>query len=84
MALLKGEELPEIPQTYLCEVCPREKPPEGMAMDKIIRQFEWENQTICAVPQGLVCMGPATTSICGAECPSMQSHAVVATDLPSM
>jgi F420-non-reducing hydrogenase small subunit len=73
MALLQGEELPEIPQTNLCEVCPREKPPEGMAMDKIIRQFELgePDPDMCLVPQGLVCMGPATTSICGAECPSI-------------
>jgi F420-non-reducing hydrogenase small subunit len=73
MALLKGEDLPEIPKTNLCEVCPREKPPEGMAMDKIIRQFELgePEEELCLVPQGLVCMGPATTSLCGAECPSI-------------
>ena len=73
MALLKGEELPELPQTNLCEVCPREKPPEGMAMDRIIRQFELgePEPEMCLVPQGLVCMGPATISICGAECPSI-------------
>ncbi len=73
MALLKGEELPEIPQTNLCEVCPREKPPEGMAMDRIIRQFELgePEPDTCLVPQGLICMGPATTSLCGAECPEI-------------
>jgi len=73
MALLKGEELPAIPTTNLCEVCPREKPPEGMAMDKIIRQFELgkPEEEMCLVPQGLVCMGPATMSLCGAECPSI-------------
>ncbi len=73
MALLKGEELPELPKTNLCEVCPREKPPEGMAMDKIIRQFELgaPEEDLCLVPQGLVCMGPATTSLCGAECPTV-------------
>lgn len=73
MALLKGEELPALPQTNLCEVCPREKPPEGMAMDKIIRQFELgaAEEELCLVPQGIVCMGPATTSMCGAECPTI-------------
>lgn len=73
MALLKGEELPAIPSTNLCEVCPREKPPEGMAMDKIVRQFELgkPEEEMCLVPQGLVCMGPATMSLCGAECPSI-------------
>ena len=73
MALLKGEELPELPQTNLCEVCPREKPPEGLAMGEIKRQFEVgkPEEDVCLVTQGLVCMGPATTSLCGAECPSI-------------
>jgi len=72
LTLLKGEEL-KLPTTNLCEVCPREKPPEGMAMDKIIRQFELgkPEEELCLVPQGLVCMGPATVSLCGAECPSI-------------
>jgi F420-non-reducing hydrogenase small subunit len=72
LALLKGEPI-EIPTTNLCEVCPREKPPEGMAMDKIIRQFELgePEPEMCLVPQGLVCMGPSTISICGAECPTI-------------
>lgn len=72
LALLKGEEI-SIPTTNLCEVCPREKPPEGMAMDKIVRQFQLgrPEEDLCLVPQGLVCMGPATISICGAECPSI-------------
>jgi F420-non-reducing hydrogenase small subunit len=72
LALLKGEPI-EIPKTNLCEVCPREKPPEGMAMDKIVRQFELgePEPELCLVPQGLVCMGPATISICGAECPTI-------------
>ncbi|KAF5089298.1 F420-nonreducing hydrogenase [Methanobacterium aggregans] len=72
LALLKGEEI-SVPTTNLCEVCPREKPPEGMAMDKIIRQFQLgkPEEELCLVPQGLVCMGPATMSLCGAECPSI-------------
>lgn len=72
MELLTGKEV-TLPQTNLCEVCPREKPPEGMAMDKIVRQFELgkPEPDMCLVPQGLICMGPATTSICGAECPSI-------------
>lgn len=70
--LLTGKEV-TLPKTNLCEVCPREKPPEGMAMDKIIRQFELgvPEPDLCLVPQGLICMGPATTSICGAECPTI-------------
>lgn len=72
LALLKDEEV-ELPQTNLCEVCPREKPPEGLAMDFIKRQFEVgkPEDDLCLIPQGLICMGPATVSICGAECPSI-------------
>lgn len=72
LALLKGEPL-ELPSTNLCEVCPREKPPEGLAMDFIKRQFEIgkPEPELCLIPQGLVCMGPATISLCGAECPSI-------------
>ncbi len=70
--LLTGKEI-TLPKTNLCEVCPREKPPEGMAMDKIVRQFELgvPEPDMCLVPQGLICMGPATTSLCGAECPTI-------------
>ncbi len=72
LALLKGESV-ELPKTNLCEECPREKPPEGLAMDFIIRQFEGEepDPDLCLIAQGLVCMGPATISVCGAECPSI-------------
>jgi len=72
VALLTGEPI-ELPNTNLCEVCPREKPPEGMAMDKIVRQFELgePEPDLCLVPQGLICMGPSTISICGAECPTI-------------
>ncbi|GAB6055196.1 F420-nonreducing hydrogenase [Methanobacterium alkalithermotolerans] len=72
LALLKGEPV-ELPSTNLCEVCPREKPPEGLAMDFIKRQFEIgkPEEEMCLIPQGLICMGPATISICGAECPSI-------------
>lgn len=72
LALLKGEPV-ELPSTNLCEVCPREKPPEGLAMDFIKRQFEIgkPEEELCLIPQGLICMGPATISICGAECPTI-------------
>lgn len=72
LALLKGEPV-ELPSTNLCEVCPREKPPEGLAMDFIKRQFEIgkPEEELCLIPQGLVCMGPATISLCGAECPAI-------------
>jgi F420-non-reducing hydrogenase small subunit len=72
LGLLKGEAV-ELPSTNLCEVCPREKPPEGLAMDFIKRQFEIgkPEEELCLISQGLICMGPATLSLCGAECPSI-------------
>jgi F420-non-reducing hydrogenase small subunit len=72
IALLKGEPV-ELPTTNLCDVCPREKPPEGLAMDFIKRQFEVgrPEDDLCLIAQGLICMGPATISLCGAECPSV-------------
>ncbi|HIH61634.1 MAG TPA: F420-nonreducing hydrogenase [Methanobacteriales archaeon] len=75
IALLKGEEV-ELPNTNLCEVCPREKPPEGLAMDFIKRQFEVgkPEEDLCLIAQGIVCMGPATVSVCGAQCPSNGVH----------
>lgn len=72
LALLNGEEI-VLPSTNLCEVCPREKPPAGLAMDFIKRQFEIgaPEKDLCLISQGLICMGPATVSLCGAECPSI-------------
>jgi len=71
VALLKGEPV-ELPNTNLCDVCTREKPPEGLSMDVIKRQFEVgrPEDDLCLISQGLICMGPATISICGAECPA--------------
>ena len=72
LTLLRGETI-ELPSTNLCEVCPREKPPAGLAMDFIKRQFEVgaPEKDLCLISQGLICMGPATVSLCGAECPSI-------------
>ena len=72
LTLLNGGTI-ELPTTNLCEVCPREKPPAGLAMDFIKRQFEVgkPEDDLCLIAQGLVCMGPATVSLCGAECPSI-------------
>jgi F420-non-reducing hydrogenase small subunit len=72
LTLLRGETI-ELPATNLCEVCPREKPPAGLAMDFIKRQFEVgaPEKDLCLISQGLICMGPATVSLCGAECPSI-------------
>jgi len=67
LTLLRGETI-ELPTTNLCEVCPREKPPAGLAMDFIKRQFEVgkPEDDLCLIAQGLLCMGPATVSLCGA------------------
>ena len=72
LTLLNGGTI-ELPTTNLCEVCPREKPPAGLAMDFIKRQFEVgkPEDDLCLIAQGLVCMGPATVSLCGAQCPSI-------------
>ena len=60
LTLLRGETI-ELPATNLCEVCPREKPPAGLAMDFIKRQFE------VGAPEKDLCL----ISQCGAECPSI-------------
>ena len=72
LSYLNGDGI-ELPTTNLCEVCPREKPPAGLAMDFIKRQFEVgkPEDDLCLIAQGLVCMGPATVSLCGAQCPSI-------------
>jgi len=58
MALLIGKTL-EIPNTNLCEVCPREKLPEGMAMDEIKRQFELgkSEEDVCLNNSGISMYG---------------------------
>lgn len=45
-------------------------------MDFIKRQFEIgkPEEDLCLIAQGIVCMGPATVSICGAQCPSNGVH----------
>ncbi|MBQ6443487.1 MAG: F420-nonreducing hydrogenase [Methanosphaera sp.] len=74
LALLDGE-TPEIPDNNLCDVCEREKPPMGMAMDKIKRPWEVgeTDRDMCLVPQGVICLGPATRPLCGAQCPSVDT-----------
>jgi F420-non-reducing hydrogenase small subunit len=74
LSLLAGE-TPEIPDNNLCDVCEREKPPMGMAMDKIKRPWEVgeTDRDMCLVPQGVICLGPATRPLCGAQCPSVDT-----------
>ena len=74
ISLVKGEEL-EIPDNNLCDVCEREKPPTSMAMDTIKRPWEVgaTDKDLCLIPQGIICLGPATRPLCGAQCPSVDT-----------
>ncbi len=74
LALVAGE-TPEIPDNNLCDVCEREKPPTGMAMDTIKRPWELgpTDPDLCLVPQGVICLGPATRPLCGAQCTAVDS-----------
>lgn len=46
-----------------------------MAMDTIKRPWEVgpTDKDLCLVPQGIVCLGPATRPLCGAQCPSVDT-----------
>jgi len=73
-ALLKGE-LPEkgtvlAPDKALCEECERnETKPEQLLIKDIRRVHEGDiDPEKCLLAQGILCMGPATRSGCGARC----------------
>jgi len=53
----------------LCDECPREKP-DRIIIDKFKRVHEVKNinDEECFLSQGIICMGPATRSGCGARC----------------
>ncbi len=53
----------------LCDECPREQP-DKIIIDKFKRQHEVKNinDEECFLSQGIICMGPATRSGCGARC----------------
>ncbi len=75
-ALLEGKLPPKgsvlAPDTALCNECPRR---ESKTNDLSFAEFKRPHQVLadsntCLLAQGIVCMGPATRSGCGAQCPS--------------
>jgi len=58
------------PDLALCDECPRkETKPSDLAFTQFRRPHEMMiDPDICVLAQGLLCMGPATRSGCGAQC----------------
>jgi len=73
-ALLSGNLPPRgtvlAPDVALCESCPRKaSKPDTLLLDRLVRPHQVEiDETTCLLAQGLVCLGPATRSGCGAAC----------------
>lgn len=74
MALVEGR-LPEkgsvlAPDVALCAECPRaETKPQDLKLTAFKRPYEVvADPEVCLLAQGLVCLGPATRSGCGAVC----------------
>lgn len=55
-------------KTALCDECGRTKP-EEIVINKFLRPYEIDpDPEKCLLSQGIICMGPATRSGCGAQC----------------
>jgi F420-non-reducing hydrogenase small subunit len=74
--LLEGKELPPAGsivgagQTALCDECDREK--KEKTITRFYRPYEINpDPDQCLLEQGLMCVGPATRSGCGALCPTV-------------
>jgi len=70
-AIAKGELPPKgsvlAPVRSVCDECPRKK--ENKKISKIYRVHEKAPEPErCVLEQGIICMGPATRSGCGAQC----------------
>jgi F420-non-reducing hydrogenase small subunit len=53
----------------VCDECKREKPDE-IVINKFRRIYEVDpDPDLCLLAQGIICLGPATRSGCGAKCP---------------
>jgi len=59
-----------MPSKSICYECPREKKNRQLTEIKRIYEIEDDLKT-CFLDQGVICMGPATRSGCGAQCPNV-------------
>lgn len=73
-ALLEGKLPPKgsvlAPDIALCDECPRKKTkPTNVSFSEFKRPHQLlADPDLCFLAQGVVCMGPATRSACGAQC----------------